>query len=106
VGQAGAAFDKRVDASSNPIALAMIPNIGRARKKELVHLSRWAMMEVSLAQYIDGDAALLTVKDPLSDKAFSVNSLDNGVEELRSQSNLGTELNPALRVLRAPAPSR
>jgi len=106
VGQAWAAFEKRLEASSNPIALAMIPNIGRARKKELVHLSRWAMMEGSLAQFIDGDAALLTVRDPLSDKAFSVKSLDNGVVELRSQSNLGTEMNPVLRVLRAPPPSR
>jgi hypothetical protein len=106
VGQAGAAFDKRVDASSNPIALAMIPNISRARKKELTHLSRWAMMEGSLTQSIDGDAALLTVRDPLSDKAFSLKSLDNGVVELRSQSNLGSDLNPVLRVLRVPAPSR
>lgn len=106
VGQAGTAFDKRVDASSNPIALAMIPNISRARKKELTHLSRWAMMEGSLAQFIDGDAALLTVRDPLSDKAFSVKSLDNGVVELRSQSNLGADLNPVLRVLRVATPSR
>jgi hypothetical protein len=103
VDQAGAAFERRVEASSNPIALGVIPNIGRARKKELAHLSRWAMMEGSLAEFIDGDAALLTVRDPLSDKPFSVKSLDNGVVELRSQSNLGTELNPVLRVLRAPA---
>jgi hypothetical protein len=106
VGQAGVAFERRVETSSNPIALAVIPNIGRARKKELVHLSRWAMMEGSLAQLIDGDAALLTVRDPLSEKAFGVKSLDNGVVELSSQSNLGTELSPVLRVLRATAPRR
>jgi hypothetical protein len=106
VGQAGAAFERRVEASSNPIALAVIPNIGRARKKELAHLSRWAMMEGSLAQFIDGDAALLTARDPLSEKAFNVKPLENGVVELRSQSNLGSGLDPVLRILRAPATGR
>jgi hypothetical protein len=106
VSQVAAALEQHVEASTNPIARMVIPNFGRARLRELSNLSRWAMMEASVAEVSGGDAALLAIRDPLSREPFQVTTLEPGVVELRSRTNLGTGMNPVLRVMKKPEPSR
>jgi hypothetical protein len=106
VSQGAAALEHHVETSSNPIARMVIANFGRARIRELSNLSRWAMMEASVAEVSAGDASLLASSDPLSKEPFQVTTLEQGVVELRSRTNLGADMNPVLRVMMRPEPSR
>lgn len=106
VKQATAEFAQRLENSSNPIASAVIPNIGRARTRELANVSRWAMLEAGLAQATGGAAAFVAVVDPLSGISFRAKSVDRTAVEFRSQTNLGPELSPVLRTLRAQTQGR
>src|SRR5262249_50837817 len=106
VSQAAAALEQHVETSTNPIARMVIPNFGRARMRELSNLSRWAMIEASVAEVSGGNATLLAINDPLSKEPFQVTTLEQGVMELRSRTNLGADMNPVLRVLKRPEPSR
>jgi hypothetical protein len=102
VSQAATFLEQHVETSSNPIARMLIPNFGRARNRELCHLSRWAMMEASVAEVSGGQAAFLEIKDPLAQGPFEVITLDQGIVELRSRTNLGNDFNPVLRVMKKP----
>jgi hypothetical protein len=102
VSQAATALEQHVETSSNPIARMLIPNFGRARTRELSHLSRWAMMEASVAEVLGGQAAFLEIHDPLAQAPFEVTTLGQGVVELRSRTNLGNGFNPVLRVMKKP----
>jgi hypothetical protein len=100
VDEAASALEHHVEDSSNPVARAAIPNFGRARVRELSSMSRWAMMEASLEQILNGDAALLAFVDPLSQEPFRVSEPEKGVIELRSRKSLGNEMDPVLRVMK------
>jgi len=102
VSQAATVLEQHVETSSNPIARMLIPNFGRARTRELSHLSRWAMMEASVAEVSGGQAAFLEIKDPLAQAPFQVITLEQGIVELRSRTNLGNDFNPVLRVMKKP----
>ena len=102
VSEAATALEQHVETSSNPIARMLIPNFGRARTRELSHLSRWAMMEASVAEVSGGQAAFLEINDPLAQAPFQVITLEQGVVELRSRTNLGNDFNPVLRVMKKP----
>ena len=106
VSQAAAALAKHVETSTNPIPRMVIANFGRARIRELSNLSRWAMMEASMAGASGGDAAVPAISDPLSREPFQVTNLQQGVMELHSRTNLGADMNPVLRVLKRPEPVR
>ena len=106
VNQAAAALEQHVETSTNPIARMVIANFGRARIRELSNLSRWAMMRASVAEVSGDDSALLANGDPLSKEPFQVTTLQQGVVELRSRTNLGADMNPVLRVLKRPEPSQ
>jgi len=102
VSQAATVLEQHVETSSNPIARMLIPNFGRARTRELCHLSRWAMMEASVAEVSGGQAAFLEINDPLAQAPFQVITPEQGIVELRSRTNLGNDFNPVLRVLKKP----
>ena len=106
ISQAAPALEQHVETSTNPIARMVIANFGRARIRELSNLSRWAMMEASVAEVSGGNAALLAIGDPLSKEPFQVTTLEQGVVELHSRTNLRADMNPVLRVLQKPEPSR
>jgi hypothetical protein len=106
VSQAATVLEQHVETCTNPVARMVIANFGRARKRELSNLSRWAMMEASVAQVSGGDAAFLAINDSLSKEPFQVTTLEPGVVELRSRTDLGGDLNPVLRLLKRAEPSR
>jgi hypothetical protein len=100
VSQAAAVLEQHVETSSNPICRMLIPNFRRARTVELCNLSRWAMMEASVAEVSGGQAAFLEISDPLAQAPFQVITIEQGVVELRSRTNLGNGFNPVLRVMK------
>jgi hypothetical protein len=59
-------------------------------------------MEASVAEVSGGQAAFLEINDPLAQAPFQVITLEQGVVELRSRTNLGNGFNPVFRVMKKP----
>ena len=70
--------------STNLLANLFIPNITRARAKELESIARLAMLRAAIAYKTGGDAAFQQVRDPFGDGPFERAGDEEGFE-LRSK---------------------
>jgi hypothetical protein len=84
LGDRTAAVSAALRANPNVIAEQSIPNITRARTKELETISRFAMLQAAMAYRTGGETAFRAVHDPFGDGPFDRRTVDRGFE-LRSK---------------------
>ena len=72
------------ESSTNLLATYLIPNVTRARSKELEAIARLAMLQAAIAYKTGGDAAFRRIQDPFGEGPFERNGGDDRFE-LRSK---------------------
>ena len=75
-----------IEGSTNLLARLMIPNVGKARGREIETLARLAMLRAAVAYRHRGMAGLNSVRDPFGDGPFELHRVEGGFE-LRSKLN-------------------
>jgi len=73
-----------VEGSTNVIVQRILPNVERARRREMEALAQLAMLEAALAYVQRGDVGLQSIPDPFGHGAFAFLRREGGFE-LRSK---------------------
>jgi hypothetical protein len=73
------ALFKQIVLDDNALALGFLPACGEARRKELRHEARTAMLYAMIALQIDGSEALHQISDPYDGQPFEIEVTDTAV---------------------------